>query len=99
MYKYITILYEIFLIKFVYCKTTSFYIKKYFFLCKIISFYYKQIRLKNLILYIYIFIHIIYIYIIYIYIIYIYIYNKKIQFFRLTELIFAKIEIRTEKIE
>ena len=32
MYKYINILYEIFLIKFVYSKTMSFYIKKYFFL-------------------------------------------------------------------
>ena len=31
MYKYITIIYEIFLIKFVYSKTMSFYIKKYFF--------------------------------------------------------------------
>ena len=32
MYKYINILYEIFLIKFVYSKTMSFYIKKIFFL-------------------------------------------------------------------
>ena len=32
MYKYINIQYEIFLINFVYSKTTSFYIKKYFFL-------------------------------------------------------------------
>ena len=32
MYKYINILYEILLIKFVYSKTMSFYIKKYFFL-------------------------------------------------------------------
>ena len=31
MYKYINILYEIFLTKFVYSKTISFYIKKYFF--------------------------------------------------------------------
>ena len=32
MYKYINILYEIFLTKFVYSKTTSFYIKNTFFL-------------------------------------------------------------------
>ena len=32
MYKYINIQYEIFLIKFVYSKITSFYIKKYFLL-------------------------------------------------------------------
>ena len=32
MYKYINILYEIFLIKFIYSKTISFYIKKYIFL-------------------------------------------------------------------
>ena len=41
MYKYINILYEIFLIKFVYSKTMLFYIKKYFFL-KI-----QLIRLSN----------------------------------------------------
>ena len=32
MYKYINIRYEIFLTEFVYSKTTSFYIKKFFFL-------------------------------------------------------------------
>ena len=71
--------------------------KKKYFLCKKTLFYYKQIWLKKFhIVYLYIYTYHIYLYI---YIIYIYIYSKKIRFFRLTELTFAKTEIRTEKIE
>ena len=72
------------------------------------SFYNKQIRLKKshiVYLYIYTYRIYLYIYIIYIFIhlyriyLYIYTYNKKILFFRLTEIYFAKIEIRIEIIE
>ena len=37
MYKYINIRYEIFLTEFVYSKTMSFYIKKYFFLKNLVN--------------------------------------------------------------
>ena len=42
MYKYINILYEIFLTKFVYSKTISFYIKKYIFLKNSVNFVKNQ---------------------------------------------------------
>ena len=70
------------------------FLRKNIFLYKITSFYYKQIRLKKShIVYLYI-----YIYHIFIHLYHIFIYSKKIQFFRLTELAFSKIEIRIQKI-